>query len=58
VGSVGSPRDEDRRACYALLDGATVRFRRVEYDVGATGKNIYAVAELDNFYGHRLRDGR
>src|SRR5271166_6188453 len=30
VGSVGQPRDSDRRASYVLLDGKTVRFRRVD----------------------------
>ena len=33
VGSVGQPRDGDRRACYVLLDKDVVTFRRVEYDV-------------------------
>jgi diadenosine tetraphosphatase ApaH/serine/threonine PP2A family protein phosphatase len=33
VGSVGQPRDGDPRACYATLDGCTVRFHRVPYDV-------------------------
>jgi diadenosine tetraphosphatase ApaH/serine/threonine PP2A family protein phosphatase len=36
VGSVGQPRDRDPRACYALLDGGSVRFVRVEYAVGKT----------------------
>jgi diadenosine tetraphosphatase ApaH/serine/threonine PP2A family protein phosphatase len=43
VGAVGQPRDGDWRACYVLLDGETIRFRRVEYDVEATIKKIYAV---------------
>ena len=30
VGSVGQPRDADPRACYVLLDGDTLRYRRVE----------------------------
>ncbi|HEV8062683.1 MAG TPA: metallophosphoesterase family protein [Gemmataceae bacterium] len=34
VGSVGQPRDSDWRACYVLLDEDTIRFRRVEYDLG------------------------
>lgn len=33
VGSVGQPRDCDPRACYVLLEGDEVTFRRVEYDV-------------------------
>jgi diadenosine tetraphosphatase ApaH/serine/threonine PP2A family protein phosphatase len=58
VGSVGQPRDGDWRACYVLLDGDTIRFRRVEYDIDATVAKIYKVPDLDNFLGDRLREGR
>ena len=58
VGSVGQPRDGDPRACYVLLDDDTIRYRRVEYDIETTIKKIYAVPELENFLGDRLRDGR
>ncbi len=58
VGSVGQPRDGDWRACYVLLDGETIRYRRVEYDIDTTVKKIYSVPELENFLGDRLRDGR
>jgi diadenosine tetraphosphatase ApaH/serine/threonine PP2A family protein phosphatase len=58
VGSVGQPRDGDWRACYVLLDGDTVRYRRVEYDIDSTVKKIYAIPDLENFLGDRLRDGR
>jgi diadenosine tetraphosphatase ApaH/serine/threonine PP2A family protein phosphatase len=58
VGSVGQPRDGDPRACYVLLDGRTVRFRRVEYDIDATIRKIRAIPELAPFLGDRLRDGR
>jgi diadenosine tetraphosphatase ApaH/serine/threonine PP2A family protein phosphatase len=58
VGSVGQPRDGDWRACYILLDGETIRYRRVEYDIDTTVRKIYAVPELENFLGDRLRDGR
>jgi diadenosine tetraphosphatase ApaH/serine/threonine PP2A family protein phosphatase len=58
VGSVGQPRDGDWRACYVLLDEHTINYRRVEYDVEATIKKIYAVPDLENFLGDRLRDGR
>ncbi len=58
VGSVGQPRDGDWRSCYVLLDGDTITFRRVEYDIETTVKKIYDIAELDNFLGDRLRDGR
>jgi diadenosine tetraphosphatase ApaH/serine/threonine PP2A family protein phosphatase len=58
VGSVGQPRDGDPRACYVLLDGETVRFRRVPYDTEAAARKIYAVAELDRELGDRLLVGR
>lgn len=58
VGSVGQPRDGDWRACYAVFDGEVIRFRRVEYDVEATVRKIEQIAELDNFLGERLRQGR
>jgi predicted phosphodiesterase len=58
VGSVGQPRDGDWRACYVLLDGNSIRYRRVEYDIDLTVKKIYAIPDLDNFLGDRLRDGR
>jgi predicted phosphodiesterase len=58
VGSVGQPRDGDPRACYVMIDDDVVRFRRVEYPFDQTIQKIYQVAELDNFLGDRLRDGR
>jgi predicted phosphodiesterase len=58
VGSVGQPRDADWRACYIMLDGETIRYRRVEYDIETTINKIYAIPELENFLGDRLRDGR
>jgi diadenosine tetraphosphatase ApaH/serine/threonine PP2A family protein phosphatase len=58
VGSVGQPRDGDWRACYVLLDGWDVTFRRVEYDWQKTRDKIYAIPELENFLGDRLGEGR
>jgi predicted phosphodiesterase len=58
VGSVGQPRDRDWRACYVLLDGETLYFRRVEYDVQTTMRKIKEIPELDNFLAERLKDGR
>src|SRR5207245_215152 len=52
------PRDNDPRDCYVLFDGETIRYRRVAYDFESTIKKIYAVPELENFLGDRLRDGR
>jgi predicted phosphodiesterase len=58
VGSVGQPRDGDHRSCYVIQEDDLVRFRRVEYPFEETIKKIYAIPELDNFLGDRLRDGR
>lgn len=58
VGSVGQPRDGDPRSCYVILDDESVTFRRVEYDIERTIRLIEAEAELDDFLGQRLREGR
>ncbi len=58
VGSVGQPRDGDNRSCYVVLDDRKVTYRRVAYDFEKTIAKIYAIPELDNFLGDRLRDGR
>jgi diadenosine tetraphosphatase ApaH/serine/threonine PP2A family protein phosphatase len=60
VGSVGQPRDEDRRSCYVILDDAKqdIEFRRIDYDFETTIQKIYNVPDLDNMLGDRLRSGR
>lgn len=58
VGSVGQPRDGDSRASYVLVDGDSVRFRRVPYDVAATMRKIRATPELDDFLAARLKAGK
>jgi predicted phosphodiesterase len=58
VGSVGQPRDNDPRACYVVLAEETVEYRRVPYPVEATAAKIYAIPELDDFLGDRLKLGR
>ncbi|HID21521.1 MAG TPA: metallophosphoesterase, partial [Planctomycetaceae bacterium] len=58
VGSVGQPRNGVPMSSYVVLDGDTVHFRRVEYDFEKTIAKIYAIPDLDNFLGDRLRDGR
>jgi diadenosine tetraphosphatase ApaH/serine/threonine PP2A family protein phosphatase len=59
VGSVGQPRDEDPRSCYAILEDDTrVRFRRIAYPFETTRRKIHAIADLDNFLGDRLAQGR
>jgi diadenosine tetraphosphatase ApaH/serine/threonine PP2A family protein phosphatase len=57
VGSVGQPRDEDPRACYAIFDGEVVTWRRVEYDVEKTGAKILSIPEFPEAYADRLRRG-
>jgi predicted phosphodiesterase len=58
VGSVGQPRDNDPRSCYVILTDEQVEFRRIAYPFEKTAEKIYAIPELDNFLGDRLRDGR
>jgi predicted phosphodiesterase len=58
VGSVGQPRDGDPRSSYVILAGDVVEFRRVEYPIEQTVNKIYAIPELDDFLGDRLREGR
>jgi predicted phosphodiesterase len=59
-GSVGQPRDGDRRASYALLTDQggdiEVQVRRVEYDFGAAAAKIRA-AGLPVFFADRLYSG-
>jgi len=58
VGSVGQPRDQDPRACYAIYDSAarTIAFHRVEYDVESAASRIRA-AGLPEQLGSRLLVG-
>ena len=58
IGSVGQPRDKDKRASYVYVDGNEVHFVRVEYDFETTIKKIQAIEQLDSFHAERLRDGR
>lgn len=58
VGSVGQPRDGDTRACYAIFDGESVQFRRVEYDYRKTMEKIFTVPRLDRKLGERLAVGK
>lgn len=57
VGSVGQPRDEDRRACDALLDDGHIVFRRIDYDYETTMAKIRD-SDDDDMNGTRLPLGR
>jgi predicted phosphodiesterase len=62
IGSVGQPRDGDKRASYVVLDNDATApraiFRRVEYDIEHTCRAIEANPYLDNYLADRLRLGR
>ena len=59
-GSVGQPRDLDKRSSYAILDDekCTVDFFRIEYDIESVRGKIYAIPDLSNWLGDRLLEGR
>jgi predicted phosphodiesterase len=61
TGSVGRPKDGDRRAGYVLLDvtenGVDVEFVRVEYDIEEAARAILA-SELPDEFVDLLRRGR
>lgn len=58
VGSVGQPRDGNSQSCYVVLTEEGITYHRVEYPVDITVDKIYAVPDLDNMLGDRLREGR
>ena len=58
VGSVGQPRDRDSRASYVIVEPNAVRFFRVPYDCETTMEKVFAIPELDDYLGTRLKDGR
>lgn len=58
VGSVGQPRDGDSRSCYVIQEDDKISFHRVEYNIEATAEKIYQTADLDNFLGDRIKEGR
>ena len=59
VGSVGQPRDDDPRACYAIYDTDTqaVELRRIEYDIESAQAKIRK-AGLPDVLASRLALGR
>lgn len=59
VGSVGQPRNEDRRAAYCIYDTGKmeIQIKRVDYDIETSRKKIIAMG-LPRFLGDRLLVGR
>jgi len=58
VGSIGQPRDGDRRLSYVLFDGHAITFVRLEYDVERAMNDIRAVPALPHYLAERLGVGR
>ncbi len=58
IGSVGQPRDGDNRSSYVIVDGDSVMFRRVPYDVATTMRKIKSISALDVFLANRLKVGK
>lgn len=57
VGSVGQPRDRDPRACYVVVDGDTIRWRRIDYAVERTAERVRETPRLHPTLGERLLVG-
>ena len=45
-------------ASYVLLAPDHIQFVRVEYPVDAVAEKVYAIKELDDYQGTRLKEGR
>jgi diadenosine tetraphosphatase ApaH/serine/threonine PP2A family protein phosphatase len=58
VGSVGQPRDGDNRACYVLVNGNRIIYRRVEYPFRTTMSKMERVGPISKEAADRLEYGR
>jgi diadenosine tetraphosphatase ApaH/serine/threonine PP2A family protein phosphatase len=60
TGSVGQPRDRDKRACYLLFDeiNHSVEWRRIDYNIAAVVEKSDAMCGKGNWCGARLWEGR
>jgi predicted phosphodiesterase len=58
VGSVGQPRDGNPDACYVIVDGDDIHFRRVAYDVTETANKIFEHETLPDTFGEQLLHGK
>ncbi|MDA3960271.1 MAG: metallophosphoesterase family protein [Planctomycetota bacterium] len=56
VGSVGQPRDRDWRSSFATIDGNTITYHRVSYDLQLTQQKILDIG-LHKFLAERLQYG-
>ncbi len=57
VGSAGQPRDGDERASCVIVEGRTVRFLRIPYDIATVQRKIYENPNIPDFCGARLGVG-
>lgn len=55
-GSVGQPRDNDPRACFATFDGDSFKTYRVEYDI-STVMELMEKAGFSGYYYNCLKTG-
>lgn len=58
VGSVGQPRDGNPDACYVIVDGEDIHFRRVAYDVTKTANKIFEHDVLPDTLGEQILHGK
>lgn len=58
IGSVGQPRDGDKRLSYCVFDGRNLTFIRLEYDVALAQDHIRAVPDLPSHLADRLALGQ
>jgi diadenosine tetraphosphatase ApaH/serine/threonine PP2A family protein phosphatase len=58
ISAVGQPRDGDNRACYALVEGNRVTYRRVPYDYKKTMSKMHLVGSISKEAAERLEQGR
>ena len=57
VGSVGQPRDKNPEACYVIVNGPKIQWRRVKYDLQNTVDRIKNIDRLDVSLAERLLVG-
>lgn len=58
VGSVGQPRDGDKRASYVIIDDKAIHFRRLEYDLQRTLDRFEENPGLPDYLAQRLTEGK